>query len=316
MPNTLAHLGVQGLFTRLFLTQADLKWLYVGCILPDLPWIMQRAIRAVYSAIERYDLLLYSSVQSSLFFCLILALSLALMTRRPGSTFLVLGLSCFFHLLLDATQIKWANGVLLFAPISWQLTSFNLYWPEALPTFVLTVFGLCYFLVMWRKACSPVEWAFPGHRLAIAASIVLIAVYLIAPPAFIKGPRMLDNYYVTTLEDQNGRIGKAIAFDRAFLEIEGEQARVRNFNNEWFYLEGIDKETTTSLISLKGRFLSQDRIKISEYHLHPLKARALSSIIGLALVLVLWICVLIRPFGQLFHLPKNEGFPPGRSSSS
>ncbi len=303
MPNTLVHLGIQGWLTRYVFTHADLKWLYVGCIIPDFPWILQRVVRAAYPAVDRYDLLLYSSVQSSLLFCLILAAAMALITRRPGSTFLVLGLNCVLHLLLDATQIKWANGVLLFAPVSWQLTSFSLYWPETLLTAVLTALGFCYLLVMWRKACTSAELGFPGHRHSVAAVIVLTAIYIFGPPVFKQGPIRVDSYYVATLQDKNGRTGKAIAFDRAFLEIEGDHAKVRNFNNEWFDLEGLEQGAKTSLISIKGRFLAPDRIKVSAYHLHPLKVRASASIIGLVLVFLLWVCVLIRPLRERLQLP-------------
>ncbi len=306
MPNTLAHFGIQGLLTRSVFTQADLKWLYIGCVIPDLPWILQRAVRAVYPAIDRYDLLLYASVQSSLFFCLTLSLALALLTRRVGSTFLVLGLSCFLHLLLDATQIKWANGVMLFAPFSWQLTSFSLYWPEALPTLLLTAFGFCYIVCMWRKAVTPVGWNLPGNKLAVCGAITLSFVYFLGPPVFMKGPYTLDNYYLATLQNDKERVGKAIAFDRAYLQVEGEDVRARNFNNEWFRLDGLEKEVETSLISLKGLFLAEDRIEVTAYHLHPLKARASASMIGLALVLLLWLCVLIRPLREKMQFPGSS----------
>ncbi len=39
MPNTLAHLAVQGLATRALLPRSDLKWIALGCVLPDLPFV-------------------------------------------------------------------------------------------------------------------------------------------------------------------------------------------------------------------------------------------------------------------------------------
>jgi hypothetical protein len=35
MPNTLAHLGIQGVATLSWLKKADLKWIFIGCIIPD-----------------------------------------------------------------------------------------------------------------------------------------------------------------------------------------------------------------------------------------------------------------------------------------
>ncbi len=65
MPNTLAHLGVQGLTTRSLLKDADYKWIYLGCIIPDLPWILQRIVMYVYPGIDPYDLRLFVIIQST-----------------------------------------------------------------------------------------------------------------------------------------------------------------------------------------------------------------------------------------------------------
>ena len=46
MPNTLGHLGVQGFATRCLYKDAHLGWVYVGCVLPDFPWIVQRLVMA------------------------------------------------------------------------------------------------------------------------------------------------------------------------------------------------------------------------------------------------------------------------------
>jgi hypothetical protein len=53
VPNALAHLGVQGVATRALLRDADLKWVYIGCIIPDIPWILQRFVRAVFSVVRK-----------------------------------------------------------------------------------------------------------------------------------------------------------------------------------------------------------------------------------------------------------------------
>ena len=71
MPNTLAHIGLQGLATRKLLRDADLKWIYLSCIIPDVPWIIQRLVRYVIPNIDLYDLRLYAIVQASFLFCLL-----------------------------------------------------------------------------------------------------------------------------------------------------------------------------------------------------------------------------------------------------
>lgn len=296
MPNTLAHLGIQGFTTRGLLPGSDLKWIYIGCIIPDLPWILQRIVNAVTLPIDRYDLLLYCSVQSSLMFCLILSAAFAAISRSPSATMLVLAMNSVFHLLLDATQIKWANGVMLFAPINWKLTHFDLYWPESLPTICLTLFGLCYILLMWRKACPPALWIKGRNRFAVLSAVILFMVYALAPTVFMQGPLEIDNYYSATLMHKSDRPGKEIAFDHAFLEAKDTQVRIRNFNDEWFYLEGVEDGLDSCLISLEGRFITANRIRVTAYHLHPGNIRAAASIIGLSLVLLLWASGLYRTY--------------------
>jgi len=40
MPNTFVHLGIQTLGSKALLKGSDFKWIAVGCIIPDLPWIL------------------------------------------------------------------------------------------------------------------------------------------------------------------------------------------------------------------------------------------------------------------------------------
>ena len=122
MPNTLAHLGVQLALTRCVMRQADPKWIYAGCVIPDLPWIARRILDASLSGLNAYDLRLYAIAQSSLVCSLLACGALAALSRTPLASFAVLGLGAGIHLLLDACQIKWANGVHLFAPVSWELS--------------------------------------------------------------------------------------------------------------------------------------------------------------------------------------------------
>ena len=120
MPNTLGHIGVQGVVTRLVFRDADSRWLLTGCILPDLPWIFQRAAVAAVPSLDLIDLRLYCVGQATLAGGLLLAGVLAALSRRPRVVFGVLGLNVILHLLLDACQRKWGGGVHLLAPLSWQ----------------------------------------------------------------------------------------------------------------------------------------------------------------------------------------------------
>ncbi|RMD61072.1 MAG: hypothetical protein D6826_10825 [Alphaproteobacteria bacterium] len=72
MPNTLAHIGVQGLVTRAAVPGVDLKWVCLGAIVPDVPWIARRIAEVVAPGLPPYEVMLYATVQSALFMCLVL----------------------------------------------------------------------------------------------------------------------------------------------------------------------------------------------------------------------------------------------------
>ncbi len=184
MPNTLAHLGLQAIATRTFIRHADPKWIFAGCILPDVPWILQRAVKTLAPAVDPYALRLYCIVQSSLAGCLLLCAALAFFAARPRQIFAVLAVNSFLHLLLDAFQTKFANGVHLFAPFSWELLNFGLFWPESWITYVLTIFGLAY--VIWcRKGRQAGSTGFSlAHRGRLVLGGVLVVAYLVLPFAF------------------------------------------------------------------------------------------------------------------------------------
>ena len=95
MPNTLAHLGVQSFTTRNIIRNADIKWIYLGCIIPDMPWIIQRLVRYANPDIDMYDLRLYAIVQASLLFCILLSLAFATISKYFWKTFIILSINYF-----------------------------------------------------------------------------------------------------------------------------------------------------------------------------------------------------------------------------
>ena len=82
MPNTLAHLGVQGILTRAVIREADTKWIFLGALIPDFPWIARRAILFLFPQVNFIDLRLYTIAQASLAGCLLLATAISLLTYK------------------------------------------------------------------------------------------------------------------------------------------------------------------------------------------------------------------------------------------
>jgi len=152
MPNTLAHLGINGLITRKLIKQSDLLLIYLGTLIPDFPWIIQRTVLALIPNINPYDLRLYCVILASLFFSILLSAAISFLFINTKKTFIIFTLGSLIHLLLDSIEIKWANGVHLFAPFSWELFNASFFWPENVLIYILLIFQL--------KKCQNLYWCF------------------------------------------------------------------------------------------------------------------------------------------------------------
>lgn len=282
MPNTLAHLGVNVLATRGVLRGADLKWIWAGCILPDLPWIAQRIARMALPDAWAIDIRSYATAQSSLFVTLILCAALALLSHRPARTFQILALGALLHLLLDATQTKWGNGVVLFAPLDWRWLNFGWYWPEDAATWLLSTFGAAQ--AIWaftRETPEPARLPRSGWRLGVAGFVLL--AYLAAPLAMIPAVEQANLHFARTLQGNAERTGQLIEVDRNRVTAQV----LHHWTGEEMTLSGNlpDQDAT---ISLKGEFQAPGHIHVAQYHVHPTGLRDYLSYIGLLIVLVWW----------------------------
>jgi len=215
VPNLLAHFGVQGVAARAVFPGADLRWVLLGALLPDCAWILHRLLRASPLDLDYYDLRLYAVVQASFALCLALAGALAMLTRSPWKVFAILSFGSLLHLVLDASETKWGNGVHLFAPISWRIWNAGLYWPESLPIVALTVFGLGWLVWAWLYGPGdPLPFESRRGRLRFMTTALLVFAYFILPLALLESAEEADAHYVKTLRDHDARVGRPVEFDR------------------------------------------------------------------------------------------------------
>jgi len=292
MPNTLVHTGVQTLITRGSINGAEVKWIYLGFIIPDVPWIIQRITSFVIPGIDPYALRAYVIVQASLFSCLILAGAFALVAKHSWKVFSILGLNVLLHLLLDATQTKWANGVHFLAPFSWELTNWRLYWPENPITVVLTGLGLVVLLVYLKPGLT-VAPDFRSLTFTRGAAVTgLSVVYIALPFLLIQGPLNADNHFLNTLSMESSRTGRYVELDRATytgtsqgysLKYYGGQAQIR--------VEPIALSPPVT-VSVQGRFVNDSTLRVSEYHLHSSGLRDYASYFALGAIFIIWVVAL------------------------
>ena len=297
MPNTLVHLGIQGLGSRLAARHIDIKWVFLGCIIPDLPWIFRRAVIGFGLDVDLYDLRLYTVVQASLLFCLILSSAIALVSEKPRSVFVILAANCFIHLLLDTVEIKWGNGVHLLAPLTWHYLSFDLIWPDSALIAVLSLIGLA--AAVWfvaKPTPDPIRLRFRLDNRWIAA-VFLVSIYVFAPLALLDGPYSSNISSIATLREEETRPGKAVSMDRENYQQRSEGDTVTTFTGERLRVTGDLRAGNSTEVSLLGEFVDSGTIRIHRLYEYRSPWRDLASYVGLGIFALCWLLALVRERG-------------------
>ncbi|GJL81675.1 MAG: hypothetical protein DHS20C01_13090 [marine bacterium B5-7] len=288
MPNTLIHLGAQGLSAKLVKHDIDMRFVFLACIIPDLPWVVQRFARQVFGDIDRMELMLRSGIQSSLFFCLIFSAAIAAISRKSMTVFIILASGSLIHLLLDATQKKWARGSFLLAPFDWHLTAFEWLWPENTIFPILTILSLIYIMLTWRSIRHDAVFAPPSIVRYITFAVLAI-IYMAAPRMFIPALVEQNVYFSKTLSDFDARPGKHTVFDRApIIDVSSPTPVIRIYTGESIRLANV-KLSPGGAVSVKGVFIEPDLVRVDSIHEHPPFLRTLPSVVGLVLIALLWI---------------------------
>lgn len=294
MPNTLVHLGLQGMASRLVFRQVDIKWVFLGCIIPDVPWILRKVIRALGTGVDAYDLHAYAVVQATLLFCLLLCAAFALLSARPKMVFLVLSVNCVVHLLLDSLEIKWGNGVHLLAPASWKPFSAGWVWPDSVLLIVLSVASL-FLVAFWfvRAGKKTVRIRLNDLRKS-GLAVLLFAAYLAMPVALLGGAYSSDINSVATLKDTEQRVGKTLYMDRDAYIKDPDSDVVVTLAGERLRVVGERRATKSGEITLRAEFVETDAIEIVELYEYRYAWRDLATLLGLFLGLLYWVLALVR----------------------
>jgi hypothetical protein len=286
VPNTLVHFAAQGATSHALWRRLDPRFLYLGCVLPDLPWILRRGVVGFGLPVDPFDLRLYTMGLASLAVTLLLAGAVALATTAPRRVFAWLGVNALLHLLLDATEIKFGNGVHLFAPLSWRMTSFDLLSGESAVYGALTLLGAL--LALWdiaRRRDAAVGWSRRPRSLALAAG--LAAAYLAAPLPFLGAIDASDSYSVKTLRERDARTGRRVRLDRSHFVATPAGGYLELWTGERLRATGpLPRHDAT--VSLEGTFLAPDVLRADVLHEHR-HNRDWPSYLGLALLALVFL---------------------------
>jgi len=293
MPNTLAHLVVGVVTTKPILPKIDYKWIFLGAIIPDLPWIGQRLVRSVFPDLSSIDVRLYAAIQSALFASLLLCAAFALLSRTSLRVFAALSIGVIVHLLLDATQTKWGNGVLFFAPGHWEVLNLGLYWPEHWITVSITLLGAAVgVFALIKGSASQWDLIVPGWS-RFALIIVFLLAYACAPLPFLAVAERSNLHFANTLRQTEERVGRPIEVDRRNIEIDEAGVRLMHWTGENFFLHGTIPDDS-DVYSVKGKFILPEAIEVTELHRHQAGLRDYASYVGLLLVMLVWVRALFQ----------------------
>jgi hypothetical protein len=294
VPNTLVHFAVQGAASRGLWRRLDPRWIYLGCFLPDIPWILRRAVVGFGLPVDTFDLRLYTMAQASLAGTLLLCAALALLTAAPRLVLGVLGLNALLHLLLDATELKWGNGIHLMAPFSWRMTSFALLPGESSVYLVLAAAGGL--LVAWEIARRRAPaLGFDLRRVRLASSAVLLAAYLAFPLPCLGAIEASGSYSVKTLREVAARPGRPVSLDRTAFLTTPAGGFVQLWTGERVRATG-ELPARDATVSLHGTFLAPDVLRVDQLFEHR-QDRDWPSYVALMLLGALW-ALPQWPFGR------------------
>ena len=287
MPNTLIHLGIGGIVSRFVVRGADFLWIYTGAVLPDVPWIVQRLIPTLHAGVDPYSLRLYCAIQASLLFSILLAAAISVLARNAWRTAIILTIGVTLHLLIDATQIKWGNGVQLLTPISWDMLRWDLFWPNSLLTLAFTGVCMCYVLVHWRETLTPTLPVFRLSSSGVILATTFVAIYALSPIMLVPQAEAANSHFVKTLRERDKRPGQWIEFDRErYVEKDGRSFVVTYAGEPIEVVPVAGKPQST--ISLRGTFVEKSRIELIEHRFHSPWFRDGATTVGLSIVLLIW----------------------------
>jgi hypothetical protein len=197
----------------------------------------------------------------------------------------VLGTNALLHLLLDATELKFGNGVHLAAPFSWRMTSFELLPGESPVYLVLAAAGAL--LVAWELARPRnAIVGFVPTLARLAASAALLAAYFAFPLPFLGPIEASDSYSVKTLREVEARPGRTVSLDRTAFHATPQGGVVELWTGESVRATGA-LPARDSTVSLEGTFLAPDLLRLDRLFEHR-QNRDWPSYVALLLLAVVW----------------------------
>jgi hypothetical protein len=141
----------------------------------------------------------------------------------------------------------------------------------------------------------------------LSVFFALIVAFFTLPFLLLDGPEEADNHFVKTLRNSHDRSGRYIEIDRRPYLHHTSGGILRTFAGEELSVDGMKLDYSVPAVSVKGDFVTEDKIQVSQYHVHSKWIRDGSSYLGLLLVSILFIIALVRQKFRKSYSPLKKG---------
>ena len=148
-------------------------------------------------------------------------------------------------------------------------------------------------MVNWRQSVSSENLIYPRTAGRICLFAFSAAAYFALPWFVIDWPQDADNHYVKTLREVELRRGSHVEFDRVHYVPDNDGDALITFTGEKIGIKGL-KLKRSATVSIRGNFMDNHTVQVSEFHIHSDWFRDGASYTGLTIVAMVWAVSLIR----------------------
>jgi hypothetical protein len=282
MPDWLVHLGFSYFVARLIKLR-ELKLFFLGSILPDIGRIA--LYFADFAHLNLISSSSYFAVFHTPFMAAVVALVISSFSKNFKKCFFLIFLGAIFHLVLDLTQYRLGNGVLLFYPFSFRQLYFNLFWSGdnvsiLLRALALGVLFIC--LLEKRPIGSPLSLRTPNLKIALPLTLLALAI-----PLSTMGLMMRNNVnYLDFFAHPHQWEGEKVELYKAKV-VSTDPVIVREMG-VMFELVSSEKFREGDRICIQAIY-KEGRILPFFIHRYRGPSKSMISLVGLLFFILVWI---------------------------
>ncbi len=281
MPDLLTHFGTTyGLFFP-YRMKIDPRLIFLGALLPDLPWIARRVAVQLFGA-DPVAASTYLIPFATPFIALLASALIALFNREPRACFSLVFVPALWHLILDAMQSRLGNGVMFFYPFSFKEYDWQLFWPEDVSSYILLSASVALLLLL------PARCRLLPFRLKNLGVAALLAAFILLFPIATRQELVRHNVFsLDFITNPEGWENRVVNLDRDEI-VSDSPLLIQSVNGRRFELVGGDGLKAGDSVSLRGIYRG-GKIHIQSIHRHRELLRSACSYLGLVFFAVVWL---------------------------